>query len=206
MCRLNLAQVRWTIAVAALLLVSAPLAAQQEVLVNVPAAAKPHKFGWVFDGTLEMGGDMLLELTFTDGSKQKIYTGQGGTISFGAEARPSGMPNLGIRGLAGFKFTSTAADDANIMFTRIPIEVVASYYLPRDVRIGAGLAYHTAVKFNGDGFVSDVNFDPAAGATVELGWKWAALTYTAMEYQANGGSIDASAIGLSFSWVFGKRY
>lgn len=189
----------------ALAFVAAPLAAQEQMQTAV-APGTPHFFGWVFDGSLEMGGDLLLEVTFTNGSKQKIYTGQGGTLSFGAEVRPRSMPNLGIRGIAGFKFTTTAADDANIMFTRIPVELVASYYLPRDLRIGAGLAYHTAVEFDGDGFVDNVSFDPAAGATVELGWKWAALTYTAMEYSANGGSIDASAIGFSFNWVFGKRY
>lgn len=191
--------------VLASVLVAAPLVAQERMQVAV-APGTPHHFAWVFDGTLEMGGDMLLELTFTDGSKQKIYTGQGGTVSFGAELRPRALPNLGLRALAGIKFTSTAADDANIMFTRVPLEVVASYYLPREWRVGAGLAYHTAVKLNGDGFVSDVNFDPAAGATVELGWKWAAVTYTTMEYTVPAGSLDASAIGLSFSWAFGKRY
>ena len=54
--------------------------------------------------------------------------------------------------------------------------------------------------------LTNVDFDPAAGATLELGWKWVALTYTALDYSANGGSLDGSAIGVSFSYLFGKRY
>ncbi len=189
----------------ALVLFASPLVAQQEPVAKAAPKAAPHTFAWVLDGSLEMGGDMLLELTFTDGSKQKIYTGQGGTASFGVDIRPQAMPNLGIRALAGIKFTTTAAEDANISFTRIPVEVIGSYYLPNDWRVGAGLAYHTAINFNGDGFVPDISFDPAAGATLELGWRWAALTYTSMNYTANGSSIDASAIGVSFAWLFGKR-
>ena len=127
-------QVLAAAAFAAILLgLAAPLAAQERIQVAVEPGT-PHRFGWVFDGTLEMGGDMLLELTFTNGDKQKIYTGQGGTVSMGIDVRPSAVPNLGIRALAGIKFTGTAADDANIMFTRIPIEVVASYYLPQNLR------------------------------------------------------------------------
>lgn len=171
-------------------------------------AEQLHRFGWVLDGALEMGGDRLVTLIFTDGSTQKIYAGQGGTISVGADYRPAAMPQLGLRATAGLKFTTNASENSDISFTRIPIEVVGSYYLPNDLRVGAGLAYHTAVNFKGDAAFSipDVNFDPAAGYTVELGWKWVALTYTGIEYGANGASIDASAVGVSFSWIFGKRY
>ncbi len=159
----------------------------------------------MLEGAIEFGGDELVELTFTDGSTQTLYAGQGGTVSFGVDVRPAALPNVGIRALAGIKFTTNASENSDISFRRIPLELVASYYLPNDWRLGAGLAYHTGVNFNGDGFAPDVSFDPAAGATLELGWRWAALTYTSMEYSANGGSIDASAIGLSLNWLFGKR-
>lgn len=173
--------------------------------MQVPAQPAPYKFGWVADFTFEYGGDVLVTLLFDDGSEQEIRAGQGGTASFGFDYRPARLPQVGLRTTAGIKFTSNASENADISFLRFPIEVVGSYYLPNDWRVGAGLSYHTGVKFNGDGFVPDVNFDPAAGATVELGWKWIALTYTSLEYTANGGSLDASSIGVSLNWVFGKR-
>lgn len=170
------------------------------------SASSVHRFGWVLEGGIEYGGDVLITLLFDDGSEQDILAGQGGTVAFGFDYRPARMPQLGLRTTAGVKFTSNASSNADISFLRIPVEVVGSYYFAKDWRAGAGLAYHTGVSFNGDGFVPDVDFDPAAGATIELGWKAFALTYTAIEYTAGGGSLDASSFGLSASWVFGKRY
>ena len=173
---------------------------------DAPPPAGIHRFGWVLEGGVEYGGEVLVTLLFDDGSEQEILAGQGGTVAFGFDYRPARMPQLGLRTTAGVKFTSNASSNADISFIRIPVEVVGSYYFARDWRVGAGLASHTGVAFNGDGFVPDVDFDPATGATLELGWKAFALTYTAIEYAANGGSIDASSFGLSLSRAFGKRY
>lgn len=173
---------------------------------KAPAPSTPHRFAWVLEGGVEYGGDVLVTLLFTDGSDQDILAGQGGTVAFGFDVRPRSLPQVGIRTTAGIKFSSNASENADISFMRIPVEVVGSYYLPREWRVGAGLAYHTGVSFNGDGFVPDVDFDPATGLTLEVGWKALALTYTTMEYSAGGASFDASAIGLSATWVFGKKY
>lgn len=183
----------------------APLEAQGDAVAKTPVKAQPHSFAWVFDGGVEMGGALLLDITFTNGENQKIYAGQGGSVAFGVDVRPAAMPNVGIRALAGLKFTTTAAENANISFTRVPIEVVGSYYFAKDWRAGAGLAYHTAIDLNGDGFVPDATFDPAVGPTLELGWRWAALTYTSLNYALDGSDFDASSIGVSLSWLFGKR-
>lgn len=195
---------RLTFALAFAALLATPLAAQQPLKALL--AGTPHHFGWVLEGSIEMGGDELFTVVFTDGEEQTIRAGQGGTFAFGAELRPRQMPNLGLRGTIGYKFVTTAAENANITFTRIPVEVVASYYLQNDWRLGAGLAYHLSPKLNGDGLLPDVSFDPAAGATLELGWKALALTYTVMDYSIDGASVGANAIGLSASWVFGKRF
>lgn len=171
-----------------------------------PAPTPAKQFYWVADATFEYGGDVLVTLLFDDGSEQDIRAGQGGTASFGFDYRPASMPQFGLRTMAGIKFTSNASDNADISFIRFPIEVVGSYYLNDDWRVGAGLAYHVGNSFNGDGFVNDVDFDPAAGATLELGWKWVALTYTTMEYSVGNESLGANAFGVSLNWVFGKRY
>lgn len=192
--------------VAVLLLPSAGLSQSPRPTPSpAPAPSGPHRFGWVLEGGIEYGGDVLVTLLFDDGSEQDILAGQGGTVAFGVDYRLRSMPQVGIRTTAGIKFTSNASDNADISFIRFPIEVVGSYYLPNNWRVGGGLAYHTGVSFNGDGFVPDVDFDPAAGLTLEVGWKAFALTYTSMEYSVGGASLNASAIGLSVSGVFGKR-
>ena len=113
--------------------------------------------------------------------------------------RPSYASPLGLRATVGFKYQTTAADNAHITFTRVPIELVASYDLPNDLWIGAGLVHHTAVKFRGDGIGPDVEFDDATGGTAEAGWRWVALTYTALQYKDEaGGEYNAGVFGLSF--------
>jgi hypothetical protein len=192
--------------VAVLLLPSAALSQSAPPKSSAPAPSGPHRFGWVLEGGVEYGGDVLVTLLFDDGSEQDILAGQGGTVAFGFDYRLRSMPQVGIRTTAGIKFSSNASDNADISFVRLPIEVVGSYYLPNNWRVGGGLAYHTGVSFNGDGFVPDVDFDPATGLTLEIGWKALALTYTTMEYSAGGASLNASAIGLTVSGVFGKKY
>lgn len=194
--------------IAALVLAS-PVLAQGTRPATAPqapaqaAAARP--VNWVIDGTLEYGGDTYVTLPFTDGTSQDLKAGQGATFSVGADIRPPALPNFGVRAMLGVKWSGNAAENSNVSFTRIPVEVVASYYLPENWRVGAGLAYHAAANFNGDGFVNDISFDPAAGYTAEIGWKWVALTYTGIEYKIGSGpALNASGFGVSFNWVFNK--
>ena len=197
---------RRLLAFVALAVISTPLAAQKNGVLSGEGAgpAGVHRFAWLLDGTFEFGGDELLEITFTDGSKQTIYAGQGGTGNVGVEFRGQ---RLGLRATVGFKFTSTAADNANIMFTRVPLRATVNYYPNPDWRVAAGPVMHTAVEFDGDGFTPNVTFDNAVGFTAEVGWRWLSATYTSLSYSVDGGSsINASAIGVGFTGVFGKRY
>ena len=191
-------------ALAAATLLGAPLAAQKGGSLSNSRGTAPHRFAWVLDATFEYGGDPVVEVVFTDGSTQDVTAGQGGTFSLGTDFRPT--PNLGIRTTVGWKFATTAAENANLMLTRFPIEAVASWYVSPDVRVGVGASYHAAINFDGDGFGPNLAFDPALGGTVELGWKWVALTYTAMNYTDEfGDTYKASNVGVSLSYLFGKR-
>jgi hypothetical protein len=97
---------------------------------------------------------------------------------------------------------TTAADNANIRFTRIPLEFVGSYALPNGAESCAIGVFHVNNSFNGDGFVDDESFGAATGVTAEAGWKAIALTYTAIKYKAQGGpSIDGGSIGVQLLWT-----
>jgi hypothetical protein len=200
---------RSTLALVASVLFAAPvtpLAAQKGggLSGSGAAASAPHRFAWVLDATFEYGGDPVVEVTFTDGSSQKITAGQGGTFSFGTDFRPT--PHLGLRTTVGWKFATSAADNVTLLLTRVPVEAVASYYFSPNVRLGVGASYHAAVNFDGGGLGPNLAFDPAAGATVELGWKAVALTYTSMTYTDELGSrYNAGNVGVSLSYLFGKR-
>lgn len=158
--------------------------------------------GFAADLSLELGGDDFLEVLFTSGDTQKIRAGQGGTIAVGGIFRPSAASPLSLRATLGIKYVTTAAQNANITFTRIPLELVGSYALPNGARFGAGLVYHARNRFNGDGFVDDETFDATTGVTAEVGYKAIALTYTAIKYKAQGGpSIDGGSVGVQLLWT-----
>lgn len=198
-----LSRFRAPLAVAGLLvLAAADLTAQAPTPPSSAPAKSGPTLGFALDASFEFGGDDFLEVVFTSGSTQKIKAGQGGTIAIGGILRPNEASPLSLRGTLGFKYVTTAADNANIMFTRIPIELVGGYEFPNHMRVGAGLSYHMNNKFNGDGFVPDVTFDPTAGFTAEIGYKAVALTYTALNYKAdNGESINGGSIGVQLLWT-----
>ena len=192
---------RSTSVLALLALLPVALGAQADPATPQPAKRGPN-VRFALDLTFEYGGDDFLEVLFTNGSTQKMRAGQGGTLALGGVVRPSADSPLSLRGTVGLKYSTTAADNANIMFTRVPIEMVGSYDLPNGVRFGGGVVFHTANNFDGDGFVDDATFGAATGVTAEVGYKALALTYTSIKYGVNGGaSLDGSSIGVQLLWT-----
>ena len=168
--------------------------------LSQPASGKPS-LGFVVEGTVEMGGDRFGETVFTTGETQTMRTGQGGTLSVGGELRNFAPVPLAIRATAGFKFVTTAAENADIMLTRIPIEIVGSYHFTRDWHAGAGFVRHSRIRFDGDDFAPNVGFADANGITAEAGWRWVSLSYTKLDYTDDQGNVyDAGSVGLTLTW------
>lgn len=193
---------RALVAVAALALAVPLLGAQENPLAKKPqppAAWKP--VAGVLEFGLEFGGDKIAEVLFTDGSRQSVVAGQGGTIAAGLDYRATATSPVSVRATVGFKFLSTKADNANIGVTRIPIEVVGSYHIDKDWRVGVGVAAHTAVKFHADGLGQDISFGSAVGATAELAWRWVGVTVTPMSYTSGNTKVNATSFGVSFLGV-----
>jgi hypothetical protein len=175
---------------AGLLLAAGHLSAQ-----TAPAAGTR----FVIEGALEMGGDRLVEIEFTDGTTQTLAAGQGGTIGAGVVWRPARMPRASLLATAGFKFVSNASENADIGITRFPLRLVGRYALNDAWSVGAGVVRHGTVNVNGDGFFADEAYTSNAGPTLELGWKAVALTYTKLTYTAETGqAFDAGSIGVVF--------
>lgn len=198
------------IALAILPLLASVAAAQvaEPALDPAEAQAAPSGpfFGFVIEGGIEGGGDEIATTLFEDGDTQVMHAGQGGTVAVGGQVRLDRASPLALRGTVGLKYVTTAATNAHIRLTRIPIELVATYDVTPDVWVGGGFVRHAAMKFRGDGIGPDMEFEDANGGTVEVGWRWAALTLTKLQYRdAEGGEYDASSAGLSLIYVFGRR-
>jgi hypothetical protein len=185
----------------ALGLFAAPLAAQ-----DTSTDAPRSHVNAVVEGAVEFGGARVIDLTFQNGSSQALHAGQGLTLAAGMQFRPAAVPRLSVAGTVGFKFVTNASDNADIGITRLPIEVVGRWAVNRNWWAGAGVVRHAAVKINGDDFFADETLEASTGATLELGWRWAALTYTTMKYtDTTGGTLGAGSVGVTARWVVTRR-
>ena len=171
--------------------------------LSLPAAAAAQTLSPVVEGALEFGGGDVATLLFEDGDTQTLTAGQGGTLAGGVLVRPSAGSPLGLRATLGVKALFNASSNASTRLVRFPVEAVASLRFGPGVEVGAGPTVHLGTRLSGDGFVQDVDFGTAVGATVEAGYKWAALTFTAIRYTAESGEeVDASNVGASFRYAF----
>jgi hypothetical protein len=164
---------------------------------SAAAADKHSRLGFALQTDLELGGDDLATVSFTNGDTQNVKAGQGATLAAGGYIRPVAESPFSIRGVVGYKFLTTAATNADIGLTRVVAQLVGDYKLNQNWWVGLGAVHHANTKLNGDGYFQDVAFADSTGVSTELGWRWAALQYTKISYTDElGGSWDASSVGL----------
>ncbi|TAD86400.1 MAG: hypothetical protein EAY75_08410 [Bacteroidetes bacterium] len=157
---------------------------------------------FLMEAGVEFGGDEILKVFFTNGEDQKMRAGQGGYIGVGTEVQFSQVKQLMLRASVGLKYTTTAADNANIRLTRFPIQLTPFWKIDDDFRLGVGITTHLSPRLKGDGFLPDVDFTSTAGPRLEFGWRWLALTYTAMRYKYGSNStVSANAFGAMVSFT-----
>ena len=164
------------------------------------SAAKPLPVKLLIKGALEFGGDKVAEVYFTNGEKQSVNAGQGGTLSVGAQLQIPSVEKLLFHASVGYKYVTTQADNVHIRLTRVPIQLTANWMIADRLRIGAGLATHRAIKFNADNLGEDITFSAATGPTFEIAYRGIGLCYTAMTYKDHrNNKYAANAIGVLFS-------
>lgn len=133
-------------------------------LASMPASADPA-YG-VFNFGFDFGGDELIEVTFSDGSTDSINAGDGFYLAAGigktfSDGQYSGQVTL------GWKFTSISASNADVDWTRFPLEALV--YMNREkIRVGGGLTYHMNTKLKGSGGLSFIDVDVGNGSALFL--------------------------------------
>jgi hypothetical protein len=160
--------------------------------------------GFLVQTDLEFGGDSVATVAFEDGDTQNVHAGQGISLGIGGYVRPSDNVPFEISGVVGFKYVTTAADNADINLSRTVLKLNGTYWFDKGWFVTAGLTHHMSPELNGDGFFEDLKFDDATGFSAEVGWRWIALRYTNITYKMDGfEDTDASSVGLSFTYRFG---
>jgi hypothetical protein len=160
--------------------------------------------GLLMQVDLDYGGDDLATVAFTNGESQHVKAGQGISVGLGGYFRPVESTPFELQAIFGYKFVTTAADNADIKVTRTTFQLNGIYRFANEWYAGGGFTRHMGPELDGDGFFEDIEFDDATGFTAEVGWRWVALHYTKMDYSSPGfEDADASHIGVRFTYRFG---
>jgi len=191
---------------AAGLLVLASLAVTARAQEDPPADYGP-RIGFLGQIDLDYGGDDVATVYFEDDESQNVKAGQGLAISVGAYFRPIENSAFEIDASVGYKFSTTAASNADIGVERTMLQLGVAHHWPNGLYLGGGLVRNMGPTVDGDGFFPDIDFDDSTGYNVEIGWKWIALHYTDMTYESDlYEDVDASHFGVRLTYRFGQHW
>jgi len=191
---------------AAGLLVLASLAATAQAQETPPADHGP-RIGWLGQVDIDYGGDDVATVYFEDDDSQNVTAGQGLAISVGAYFRPIANSAFEIDASVGYKFSTTAASNADIGVERTMLQLGVAHHWPNGFYLGGGVVRNMSPTVDGDGFFEDIDFDDATGYNLEIGWKWIALHYTDMTYESDlYEDVDASHFGVRLTYRFGQHW
>lgn len=180
--------------------------AQQVVSVG-SQTSKAGRVEFLLGGALEFGGESIGELTFQDGSVQKMYAGQGGTFMAGAAYILGKNENFELRGTLGYKYLTTKATNVNVSLNRVPLRFTGLWKPVPKFYLGAGICSHLGINFRGGGLTPNEKLGSAVGPTFELGYNIFSIVVTPMKYKDQyGSSFDATAVGLYFVAPLKRRF
>jgi hypothetical protein len=166
--------------------------------------------GFLAQVDADFGGDAIAVVEYEYGDyegEQDVRAGQGLAFSVGGYFRPIEDSTFEIQASVGYKFVTTALADVDVHVTRTMLQLGAFHRARNGFYVGASLVNHIDPKLNGDGYFENVNFDDATGFGAEIGWRWIGLHYTNIEYSSRFyEDVDASNIGLRFTYRFGQRW
>ena len=163
---------------------------------------------------LDSGGDDLITVVYSGGETADIKAGQLFTFAGGIMYHPEAT-NYAVEATIGYKFDKANATNGTVEFTRMPIDLIASYR-NENHRIGAGLTYHLSPELTCEISAicsGNVNFSDAQGFVIQYGYEFETLTgsildigvrYTSIDYEMEGisGEVDGSAPGIFVSFAF----
>ena len=154
----------------------------------------------------DFGGDNLTTRSFADGSSGSIRANEGFWI--GAGVLVSGSRSIEAEVTLAYKFASARAASGDVTWTRIPLDALAFYRLPR-FRFGGGLTYHFAPQLQGAGVASNATakFDDALGWVLQADYILTpryiiGARYTDVTYRSGGASFGGKGLGTTIGFVF----
>lgn len=159
-------------------------------------AAGRSKFQPFYEFALAYGGDPVGTILFVGGNTEEIDSGNG--ISAGGGFLHRFSDSFGMKYTAAYKVSFSAANNADVMKSVLPIDIVP-YYQSGDHRFGVGLSYHVSPKVDWDWLMPTTSFDDATGVIFEYAWKRLSFSYTDIDYENASTSVDAGHFSVKYT-------
>jgi hypothetical protein len=156
------------------------------------------------------GGDLLLQVPFSDGTMQNIYAGRLVHMFLGLEHQAA--QGYFFRGTLGYHSDSVSASNGSVSFSRLPLELSTHFYAADRVTLGLGMRKSLSPSLDSTG----VAMQPIP-MTSDMGW-FAQIeyeltpqfsiagrtTHETFHYQSGGVDtpLDGSHVGLYFNVTF----
>ena len=157
----------------------------------------------------DFGGDTLVTVPYTDGSKANVDAGAGVTLGGGMNWLLS--DSLILQTTAAWKFqTIPEATNGDLTWTRFPVEAIALYNAEK-IRMGAGLTYHLMNKLSATGAISSEarDYDNTLGYVFSFEYLSSprlsfTARYTVIDYTETGtsNSADGNSLGIGVNFYF----
>ncbi|MBX3623234.1 MAG: outer membrane beta-barrel protein [Rhizobacter sp.] len=162
---------------------------------------------------LTFGGDTLVGVTYTNGDTAKVHAGGLVALNGGVEVRFTDL--VSAQALVGYHVDRANASNGDVVFDRVPFELLGHFRLTDWMRVGGGARYTPNAKLRADGyvsgFVSDVDFKPTVGTVVEaefFPWRTVGIKarYVSERFKAKdivgAPTVDGSHGGIYINYYF----
>jgi len=160
-------------------------------------------------GGLHFGGDTLATASFVSGGSDSIKAGEliSGSIGLITDMGET----MELRSSIGIKMDGIFAENGELAFTRLPLEVMA-FSTGDTLRFGAGLSYHLSpeLKIDEPSLPSaTIDFDDALGFVAQLEYRLGErghiglkATFIDYEVSGSGGEVNGDSLGI----IVGARF
>jgi hypothetical protein len=181
------------------------------LLLAGAAAARAADVRPMFKAAVDFGGDTLVTVTFTDGSRDSIKANEGLSLGGGVSI-VNDAGDIEAEVTLSYKFATITASNGDLTFSRLPLDALVFYRLPA-LRLGGGLTYHLSPELSGGGVASGLNvsFDDALGLLLQADYRVTpkinlGIRYTSLDYKLHVGGASATARSNGVGVVFGVSF
>lgn len=174
---------------------------------------KAAEWEWLFGMGLDVGGEELGTVTYSDGSTASVKANTGLAFNAGTVIPNDDEGTFATQISIGYKTGGPRLWSMDVNWTAIPLEVI-EFYRSGSVRMGGGISYQLnpqlKVNLPSASFISKYN--NAIGLIAQIGWRPARenysidLRYTRINFQssdvASAPLVDGSVGGLYLNYYY----